>query len=279
VRRLRDAAAGGDAAQATHEARKDLKKVRSLLRLVRSGLDRDAYRAENDRPRSIARSLAGRRDADVLVQTAAAFGERHGGRLPATVFESVRERLAAHAAQQRDGVEERALAALAAAAQRTAAWPVEACDADVLARGAVRAYRRGRRAMNRAERDPTNENLHEWRKRVKDLWYHARLLRDAWPPVVKASADEAHALSDLLGDDHDLAVLAAQFAGDGAASHVPLDEGLVADLIARDRVHLQQRARVLGRRLYAERPKAFARRLRAYLDAAASRDGAPDGAA
>ena len=49
--------------------------------------------------------------------------------------------------------------------------------------------------------------MHEWRKRVKDLWYHCLLLQDAWKPVMSALADEAHELSDRLGDDHDLAVL------------------------------------------------------------------------
>ena len=53
------------------------------------------------------------------------------------------------------------------------------------------------------------ESLHEWRKRVKHLWYHHTLLRSLWPPVMEVTGDEAHALSDHLGDDHDLAVLAA----------------------------------------------------------------------
>jgi hypothetical protein len=51
--------------------------------------------------------------------------------------------------------------------------------------------------------------LHEWRKRAKDLWYHHRLLKDAWPGPVKAFADEADQLGKLLGDDHDLATLSA----------------------------------------------------------------------
>ncbi len=46
--------------------------------------------------------------------------------------------------------------------------------------------------------------MHEWRKRVKDLWYHVTLLQDAWRPVMSALADEAHELSDRLGDEHDL---------------------------------------------------------------------------
>jgi hypothetical protein len=81
---LGDAASGlrdpdGDRATATHEARKDLKKVRSLLRLARECLPPDANRAENARLRGIGRALGGAREADVLVQTAEGLGERPAG--------------------------------------------------------------------------------------------------------------------------------------------------------------------------------------------------------
>ena len=62
---------------------------------------------------------------------------------------------------------------------------------------------------------PDAEDLHELRKRVKDHWYHVRLLRAAWPPVMTAWADEAHVLAEQLGDDHDLSVLAAVLTGEG----------------------------------------------------------------
>jgi CHAD domain-containing protein len=74
--------------------------------------------------------------------------------------------------------------------------------------GLERAYRRGRRDLRRVRQDASDEAVHEWRKRVKDLWYQLRLLRNAWPAPLKAASDEAHELSALLGDHHDLAVLA-----------------------------------------------------------------------
>ena len=41
--------------------------------------------------------------------------------------------------------------------------------------GLDRGYRRGRHAFERARTKPTVDNLHEWRKRAKDLWYALRL--------------------------------------------------------------------------------------------------------
>jgi CHAD domain-containing protein len=270
---LIDAASGlrdrdADPVTATHEARKDLKKVRSLLRLIRGCVPAKVYRAENARLRETARSLAGARDADVLVQTTERLAERHAGRLPSAAFERLRAHFAAQAERSRADAgtgDELALGALDTAARASDAWPVKRCDIDALPRGAVRAYRRGRRDLTRAERDPTTENLHEWRKRVKDLWYHARLLEEAWPRMLKAQAKEAHKLADLLGDDHDLAVLAAQLDDGGPAVAVVLDEATLRELIARDRAELQTRALRVGRRLYAERPKDYRRRLEGYL--------------
>jgi CHAD domain-containing protein len=266
--------AGADPVTAIHEARKDLKKARSLLRLARPCLPADAYRGENARLRDIARALAGTRDADVLAQTVEGLAERRPGRLPATAFDQLGARLAAHAARSREraggAVSDELLASLDAAAVDGDGWPVERCDLDALRRGAVRAYRRGRREMARAQREPTTERLHEWRKRVKDLWYHARLLGEAWPRVLKAQAKEAHKLSDVLGDDHDLAALAAAFERGGPAADVPLDEALVREVIAGDRAELQARAWRIGHRLYGERPRAYDRRLAGYLDATRS---------
>ena len=54
-------------AEAVHEARKDMKKLRALLRLVRGELGERVYQAENTCFRDTARELAGVRD-DVSVQ-------------------------------------------------------------------------------------------------------------------------------------------------------------------------------------------------------------------
>ena len=112
--------------------------------------------------------------------------------------------------------------------------------------------------------------LHDWRKRAKDLWYQHRLLRDAHPTVVGAYAKDAHVLADLLGDDHDLAVLRATIVHhDPPAATAPVDLDPVVDLIDVRRASLQAQARDVARRLYAEKPKAFARRTRAYVRASA----------
>jgi CHAD domain-containing protein len=114
-------------------------------------------------------------------------------------------------------------------------------------------YGDGRAAYRAARKKPTVGNLHEWRKRVKDLWYSATILRSAWPAMMNELAAEAHVLSDLLGEDHDLAMLAQRATG---KKHKQLRRA-----IAKRRARLQRRALKMGKRLYAEKPKGFARRI------------------
>ncbi len=172
-----------------------------------------AYRRENRFLRDTARLISDARDADVMLQTLDGLSERFVGRLPERSFRELRDRLAEEAdrsqGQSRASTADDVVDALEAATARVRDWPVDRCGKNALNAGAMRAYDRGRVAYATVVRgDSSVERLHEWRKRVKDLWYHQRLLRDAWPAVLKAHAAAAHRLADVLGDDHDLAVLA-----------------------------------------------------------------------
>jgi len=104
---------------------------------------------------------------------------------------------------------------------------------------------------------------------VKDLWYHLLLLQESWKPVLSALADEAHELSDRLGDEHDLTVL-----GEWAHRHTaelngddPALRGFDV-LLQNRRTELQQDAFEYGARLYADKPAVFVARLEGWWEAA-----------
>jgi CHAD domain-containing protein len=265
VRRLREEHSD-DPVEAVHGARKDLKKARALLRLARPDMPRDAYRRENRTLRDVGRAMSGGRDADVMVETSDALAERFGN---SRKFAALHRRLAAHARDHQDAADVDALVgSLQDAAERAASWPFHDCDLATLRAGEKRAYRDGRRAFADARADPSAERLHEWRKRVKDLWYHHRLLAKAWRGPMKAHADECDTLGKLLGDDHDLATLADTLtAGDGVDAPPSVDVDALTGLIERRREELRAEAFALGERLYAEKPKAHARRIGRYLKA------------
>lgn len=255
---------------AVHDARKRVKKTRALLRLMRPGLARDVYQDEQDALRAAGRLLSGTRDADVLGETVDGLAERFAGRMPASSFNGLRRAVTARARSEiaTDHSAE-AIAALRAIAARAAVWPLEDCDAKALRKGAVRVQKAGAKRYAAARRAEAGVALHELRKRVKDRWYHERLLRDGWPAVGKAYAGEADRLGELLGDEHDLAVLDERLARHGGELRMRADVGDVRALVAERRAQLAAEALALGRLLYGERPKAYGRRLKLGLRATA----------
>lgn len=269
-----------DPVEAVHEARKSLKKTRSALRVVRPGLPKRVYRLENRTLRDAARLVSGARDADVMVETVEKLADRYVGRIPAGDFDGLLDHLRAESQASQGGAalgdgRTRAVAMLDAVAARIDDWPLGEVDRMTVAAGIKLAYRRGRRAYACADAEPTVDHLHDWRKRVKDLWYHQRLICPAWPGVLEAQAEEAHRLSEILGDDHDLAVLAGRFAEDAAPPPppAPVDPAPLLGLVARRRAELLGEARHLGSLIYAERPKAFAARIGRYLETAPAEVG------
>jgi CHAD domain-containing protein len=255
------------AEEAVHEARKDLKKLRALIRMTRGELGEETFRRENACFRDAGRELAGVRDDDVLLDTLSALD------LPAGMGWELRKALQEQRAME-DGDARRAAAAgvvamLHEARGRVDDWPLERDSFDALRDGLERTYRRGRRDFREARRDPTVEALHEWRKRVKELWYHHTLLRSLWPPVMQVVGDEAHELANRLGDDHDLAMLA-----DWMREHTGAEPEFF-EVVERRRSELQVEAIGLGERLYADKPSAYLRRLQGLWQAARTSVRAP----
>jgi CHAD domain-containing protein len=258
-----------DPVKAVHSARKALKKDRSLLRLGRGALDPQARRNENDALRQVARSLGGVRDQDVLIQTLDELAGRFTGQVPEASFAAIRGAIGGastdkppHSGSPLIG---QAVEELRAARRRVDEWQLARGGWAALHDGLTREYRRGRSAFAVARSEPSAENMHAWRKRAKDLWYHLRLLRPMARDTLGGQADEAHRLSDLLGDEHDLSVLAEALRS--ATPEIPADVDAVLGLIEYRRRELRIEAFFLGQRVYAESPKAFARRMRRYWKA------------
>jgi CHAD domain-containing protein len=258
---------GDDVAEAVHEARKSLKRLRAVVRLARDPLGDEIYRSENRAYRDTGRELSAARDAQVLGETLDALTDRYRREIDDDAFAGLREAIAADAKAAHEriaadaGAVEEVRAGLGAARDRVPTWPLpEDEDASMLAPGFERIYKRGRRALKAARQDPSDESMHELRKRAKDLWHASQILRPVSPRRMKRLARRAHALSDLLGDDHDLAVLL-----DAARERYrTLGRGelaLLRALVGRRRARLQRAALACGRRVYGPKPRVWTRRI------------------
>ena len=90
-----------------------------------------------------------------------------------------------------------------------ALWPVDGLTLHAARVALVRERARGIAAMGRVMEGGDEEAVHDFRKRIKDLWHHLDLLCAVLPEVRPSHVERAHAVSDLLGDHNDLAVLLA----------------------------------------------------------------------
>lgn len=255
-----------------HEVRKRCKELRGLARLLRSELGAD-YEPFNAAVRSAAGELAPIRDA-AAARTALERLKQSSRPKQARRLDAVRDaqgQAAAEADLPRHELGER----LGAAAEslRDARAQVDfwflggAGDHDwsgALEHGVRRTYRKGRKALARVRRseDDGDALVHEWRKSVKYLMYESRLVTPSGGHRVEELASALDDLSELLGDHHDLAVLAGRIEARERAGAVPRKVARHAlKRVRRRQRKLRARAVELGREIFDDRPSVFGRRV------------------
>jgi CHAD domain-containing protein len=259
-------AGDSDRAESVHEARKALKRLRAALRLCRQWLGEERFRQENTILRDAGRSLSGARDAEVLVETLDALRESLGPELGDGTWSGFRERLVAESEAHQDGDADaersgKVALALAGVRDRVEVWPLpEDGGPEELAGGLERVYAKARRAGRRAERRPSTARLHELRKRTKDVWHAGQLLGSLSPKRVRRLRRRAHRLSDVLGDDHDLAVLLDR-AEQLPDTFGPGELELLRAAVERRRRTCRREALAREGKLYRRKPRKLVRRL------------------
>ncbi len=245
---------------AVHQVRKDLKKARAALRLLRDAVGEAAYSRENTELRDAARRLSALRDATVGLEVTRELLAKEKNPARRAKLLELRRRLHAELLQSREQLLRRtALAeieqALEHAGQRVEYWRLPLDDRPVLRAGFERVYRKGRKALRKARADASTESLHASRKQVKYLREALAVVADGASGQAAKLAKRAEAVADRLGDDHDLAMLEARLAALPADSP-KAGQKLRARIEARRR-KLQKSALKKARRLYRRKPAAF----------------------
>jgi CHAD domain-containing protein len=241
--------------QAVHEARRCIKRTRSALRLVKFTIP-NAYAQENCRLRNVGRSLSELRDSHALIKTLEELekqgppgGSRHRSFAKAHNFLETREKQITQAMQE--GGMENSIAQLNQALIRLDRLTFTKVDLPGISKSLYKSVKRGMKAFAAAEDDGEPEKFHEWRKRAKDLRYQLSLLSEL-SPHLKQYSKSAKKLEQLLGDDHNLAVL-TDLLGDEFRSIRPE--------IARQQKELRDQAAEIGSDLYGKKRKTWKHRL------------------
>lgn len=263
--------------EAIHRARKKLKRVRGLYRLVARS-ERRFRTTENMRLRDTAKSLSTVRDATALVETlgflaenAASESERQAIATTRTALEERRDRIAAAETDLPEKIEatiEQCRQAIAAV-ERVSFNGTPARTAKRLAKAWARSLERGQDALAGCHETADAEVFHELRKAGQAYWMNLSLLRNIWPTAMRAKRLEAKALVDALGREHDISILIALLDEEPGLVEDGEAQAYLLSAIIREQQEIRRGALELADRVFADEPEMERRIVRELWLAAA----------
>jgi CHAD domain-containing protein len=255
------------AEESVHEARKHVKKIRAVLRLLRSELG-DDYTSLNKCSRSAAHQISEIRDADALLETITSLRQRYRavirvGFRPAMATLKMRRReayarLAARHLSDARQMLERSRRALRSSVRRAA-------TGRSVRDGIAGGYRRARREMAQAAATTDDARLHTWRRRVKDHWYQMRLI-EGLHRSAHARVRALGGLEDWLGEHHNLAVLRGMILEQPRRFGDARSVDVVLGCIDKRQATLRQRAIRRGHSLFSAKPSSFRKQITRWWD-------------
>ncbi len=204
-----------DDLESVHEARKHIKKLRALLRLIRGKLGYKNYHRQTTILREVAHRLSDVRDATIQLKTLASLYRRHSSQFSKKEFFRLKKIFS--------GMQRKQLHALKASKghnktkfkrveHEIARWKIRGIKKPDLQLGIENAQHRFMEACQKAKSAPDDKTIHEWRKRTKDLLYESGFLENLKPKFHFRAVKWLKKLAKHLGDAHDLAVLETKIA-------------------------------------------------------------------
>jgi len=254
--------------EAIHDARRRVKKIRAIIRLVRPVLDR-AHRAD-PALRRVSKLLAPVADGQGVIDTLNQLLRRYRTQMPRRTATAIRADLVARSRRidlkaAKEHVLEKARRTLRAETRKVKDWRLSAEGFSALSPGLKASVRRAREAMVAAWLKPTAQHHHTWRRHVKNHWFHVRLLSARCGNRLQPYQRQIEALDGVLGEYHNLVLLHEVLVGDTALP--PREVTRCLRIVERYQRELRRHAQILGIRIYSEKPRRFVRRVKALWQA------------
>jgi CHAD domain-containing protein len=249
-----------DPVAAVHEYRKSIRRARAVVSLLRPSVGKSAADGLARHLKDAFQGTGAVRDADILLTSLRAIPAEPEDDLARHAIEvalELEQRLSRREISETLGQGVPNLAPLPAALEVTLSPDFSAND---LERGLSRSRRRERRALERARETGSDEELHEWRKRVKELRYQVELFASTGSRELKKREKALGDLAQQLGEVTDAIVLAREILRREKDGSVPP----ASSLLERIRGSASSASRGLlekGADLFERDPKSFARQV------------------
>jgi CHAD domain-containing protein len=235
-----------DAEKAIHETRKNMKRARAALRLLRPHTQPAVFTFWNHRLRDIGRTISETRDRRVVVLAVDKLlksrdhDTRHARAL--TAFRNTLEDINRQFSESSAEALGTARMKIDELLKLMPVFPIVTKSHAGYKKGLRASRHATTRAMKKCGKNPSAESIHEVRKRVKDLLYQTQLLLSQETKALN-SLDK---LSNYLGDHHDLAMVAEKMHTFAQQGILPAeDTDLIGHLLTRNQGSLWKKARKL----------------------------------
>lgn len=255
-----------------HQARKSMKRIRALLRMVRDPLGRKKFAKANLAYRDAGRIVSGVRDLTAMQEVLEKLRIRYNRKVLHAGIDATISGLddwintAKNEMRYQEDIRVEAIGILNASLQKRKAWKRGQDQFDWIESSIQTTYLRGWEAFRVAKKKPKALLLHEWRKEVKYLWHQLQLLRGSWPEMMDPWSEELHRLATLLGDEHDLVVLRDHIRQERLIPGRVRGKTDLLISIKEYRKELRQAYFPLGEKLYHQKPKNFTKSLGVYWE-------------
>ncbi len=255
-----------------HEIRKNFKKIRTVTRLIRSDLEAESFRIENAFYRDSGRILSDLRDSTVLIYTFDKLlksSELEMSNFDFSIFRDflVEKHKNISANKHKKSQVINSLSTdLLLARSRVFDWPISGDNFKIIRKNLQKIYEQGQRFMYAVFSEAIKENVHEWRKSVKDLWYSMRILSNLWPEIMSPLVILLGKLADTLGDTNDMFLLKERIIANQSKFKDDQHTRELINFIDRRIIDLLRDARSIGRKVYSEDSKYFIGRMQNYFE-------------
>ena len=255
-----------------HEIRKNFKKIRTVTRLIRSDLEAESFRIENAFYRDSGRILSDLRDSTVLIYTFDKLlksSELEMSNFDFSIFRDflVEKHKNISANKHKKSQVINSLSTdLLLARSRVFDWPISGDNFKIIKKNLQKIYEQGQRFMYAVFSEAIKENVHEWRKSVKDLWYSMRILSNLWPEIMSPLVILLGKLADTLGDTNDMFLLKERIIANQSKFKDDQHTRELINFIDRRIIDLLRDARSIGRKVYSEDSKYFIGRMQNYFE-------------